>query len=764
MDNNRLLELLQWKNPDSKMPFFACCEDELGKNISLTSILSCHNRFNVVLFRIHDYYLLKELYGDELVRCLDGLIARAIGNLTFNYGNLHKDAFVLSLTSGEHLLLYNDKLSSLAIHDTAYSFRLKVLNVLRQEAITLTGRDIGLDVGYAMFEAGNGNGGFEKIFFESVVRAREMSLKRFDLENLNIAQELHQAICQENIQTLFQPIFDFSNGSIMAWEALSRGPRDSCLYSPSVLFDFAEQVGELFSLENVCREKAIQRIGSLQKGKKLFLNIHPRTLVDPKFTPGRTLDLLEKVGLRPENVVFEITERHSIKDFKLFHLTLEHYRTQGFQVAIDDAGTGYSGLSSIATLQPEYIKIDMGLVRDVHKDPVKQALLETFVAFATRIGAKVIAEGIEKKSEAMRLVELGMHYGQGFYLGKPVFPKADSPIDITRLSLVRPSTFDRLSCSIPVGLLAAPVVKVSPNMEVHEVQKMFKQDTTLTGIVVCQDQTPTGLVMDYSLDRKLAAPYGHALYSRRNIETIMDADVLIVDASSPVEDVAKRAMARGKMKAYDEIIVTQDGTLLGSVSVQKLLNTLAEVQVEMAKGSNPLSGLPGNIALEKALEERLQNGRPFSLMYADLDNFKVYNDTYGFSEGDKILLLISKILKKVLEKRGTVRDALYHVGGDDFVLISQPERVMTLAETVAKCFGRLTRSCYSKEDREHGWIIGKDRDGKTCKFPLVSVSLGILDCYDYCTMRELSEQAAAIKKYAKSIPGNSYVRDRRERK
>lgn len=762
--DKRLLELSQREHSVSTMSFFSCCEADMGKDISLTSILSSHDQFNVVLFRIHDYFLLRELYGDELVRRLDGLIAQAIGNLTFKYGDLHKDAFVLSLSAGEHLLLYNDNLASLAIHDTAYSFRLKVLNVLRQEAITLTGRDIGLDAGYAVFEAGNDNGGFEKNFFESVLRAREMSLKRFDLENLNIAQELHHVICQENVQTLYQPIFDFSNGSILAWEALSRGPKNSCLHSPSVLFDFAEQVGELFALENVCREKAIQRIGPLHKGRKLFLNIHPRTLVDPKFTPGRTLDLLEKVGLRPENVVFEITERHSIKDFKLFHLTLDHYRTQGFQIAIDDAGTGYSGLSSIATLQPEYIKIDMGLVRDVHKDPVKQALLETFVAFATRIGAKVIAEGIEKKSEAMRLVELGMHYGQGFYMGKPVFPKAESPIDIRSLSLVRPPSLDRLSCSISVGLLAAEAVTVAPGREVHEVQKMFKQDSELTGIVVCQGQEPLGLVMGYSLDRKLAAPYGHALYARRDIATLMDGDALIVDESCPVEEVAKRAMARGKMKAYDEIIVTRDGILLGSVSVQKLLNTLAEVQVEMAKGTNPLSGLPGNIALEKALEERLQNGRPFSLMYADLDNFKVYNDTYGFNEGDKILLLITKLLTKTLEKRGTGRDALYHVGGDDFVLISHPQRIMSMAQTVARCFGRLTRSCYNKEDWKKGWIMGKDRDGKKRKFPLVSVSLGILDCYDYCTMRELSEQAAAIKKYAKSIPGNSYVRDRREKK
>lgn len=753
----------QGMHPIPEMHVFSCRQQDTGKNLSLTSILGCHLRFNMVLFRIRDYFLFRELYGDELVNRIDGLLAQAIADFTQEYGELRKDAFVLSLTSGEHLLLYNHDRSDVGIHDTAYSFKLKALNILRQEAIALTGRDIGLDVGYAVFQVGDNGNGIEKCFFESVLCAREMSFKGVDLENLKTAQELRDVIRQERIQVLYQPIYDFANGSIMAWEALSRGPKESCLYAPTVLFDFAEQLGELFALESVCREKAIQCVGALGKGKKLFLNIHPRTLLDPKFTPGRTLDLLEKVGLGPENVVFEITERHSIKDFNLFHMTLDHYRSQGFQIAIDDAGTGYSGLSSIATLQPEYIKIDMSLVRNVHKDPVKQALLETFVTFSSRIGARVIAEGIEKKSEAMRLVELGMHYGQGFYLGKPAFPKPETPVEIRDISPDRPLAFDRLSCSIPVGHLFGHAVTVSPNTEVHRVQNLFKQDASLSAIVVCHDQTPVGLVMGYSMDRKLAAPYGHALYARRAISTIMDNDVLMVDECSPVEEVAKRAMARGKMKAYDEIIVTRKGQLLGTVSVQKMLNTLAEVQVEMAKGTNPLSGLPGNIALEKALEERLLNGRPFSLMYADLDNFKVYNDTYGFNEGDKILLLLSKLLKKTLHKKGTSKDALYHVGGDDFVVISHPKRVMVLAKTVARCFGRLTRSCYTREDRERGWIMGRDRDGNKRRFPLVSVSLGILDCDDYCTMRELSEQTAAIKKYAKSIPGNSYVRDRRMR-
>lgn len=758
---NNILEPVSYMSATTKVNVFSCREQDMGAQISLSSLLGRHAHLQIMLFRIHDYFLFRELYGDELGKRIDALFSQAIGNVAKAHGDFCKDAFVVSLAPGEHLLLHDQALPDSSMGDTIYSFKLKVLNVLSQEAITLTGRDIDLDVGYSVFQTEKAGEGFEKFFLQSVFKAREMADKGFDLENLKLSRKLQKTIEARDVQIVYQPIIDFSNGSILAWEALTRGPKDSCLHSPTVLFDLAEQLGELFALENVCREKAVRTIGGLGKGKKLFLNIHPRTLVDPAFSSGRTVDLLREAGLGPENVVFEITERHSIKNFNLFHLTLDHYRNQGFQIAIDDAGTGYSGLSSIATLQPEYIKIDMSLVRDVHKDPVKQALLETFVTFADKIGSKVIAEGVEKKNEAARLREMGMHYGQGYYFGRPVYPKCDTPVDVAAFSALRPTSFEHLSCSMPIGQLSEEALTVSPDTEVFKVQNMFKQNHSLAGVVVCMDQKPQGLVMGYSLDRKLAAPYGHALYSHRSVQVLMDDEVLMVDEMKPVEEVAKLAMARGKMKAYDEIIITRKGLLLGVVSVQKLLNTLAEVQVELAKGTSPLSGLPGNLALERALEDRLLNGRPFSLLYADLDNFKVYNDTYGFNEGDKILLLLSKLLSSALQKKGAGNDALYHVGGDDFVLISHPHRVMNIAECVARCFGRLSRSCYHREDRERGWILGKDRDGNKRTFPLVTISLGAIDCYDRCSLRELSEQAAAIKKYAKSLSGNSYVRDRR---
>jgi EAL domain-containing protein (putative c-di-GMP-specific phosphodiesterase class I) len=118
--------------------------------------------------------------------------------------------------------------------------------------------------------------------------------------------------------------------------------------------------------------------------QKIFVNVHPNTINDPAFTEGETVRILQDLHIKPKNVVFEITERHHIDDFTSLNRTLTHYRDQGFLVAVDDLGCGSSTLQSIAEIRPDYIKIDVSLVRGVHKDGVKKALMETFVTFAEK--------------------------------------------------------------------------------------------------------------------------------------------------------------------------------------------------------------------------------------------------------------------------------------------------------------------------------------------------------------------------------------------
>ena len=733
------------------------------KNVSLKSLLETGGGIHVLVLKIHDYALMADLYGEDLVRGMDETLSEALATVfgqIFGEASRKMSGFILD--AGEYLLIWENKgASGSPVQDQLYALKALAEKELNARFLKWTGRELQLGVGFSPFHAVD-IGQRERNFFRLLNKTRLDAGKRMGLKKLALTCEFKEILRRSLIQSVYQPIVDLKSGAVFGWEALSRGPENGQFRSPLVLFDVAEKLGELFALERVCREKAIMGFGPAGPAQKLFLNIHPRTLLDPGFTPGNTLRLLESSGTAPENVVFEITERHSVKDFPLFLKTLEHYRSQGFLVAVDDFGTGYSSLSSIAELRPDFIKMDMSLTRDVNANPVKQAIMETFVAFAAKIGTKIIAEGVETPAEAAALTEIGAHFGQGWHIGRPASPKTDTRYAPMTLPASRGTEKENISCSAPVSQITQKTRAVRDNTPVSMVRKIFKTNSPISSVVVIKDKTPSGLVMSYHLDKQLASQYGLSLYSHRPIHSIMDSTPLMVESDTPLEQAATQAMARSRLKAYDDIIVVKEEKFQGIVSVRSLMDTMARIQVEVAKGVNPLTGLPGNVSLEQEVERRISKNSPFDIVYADLDNFKVYNDVYGFKKGDEIIKLGAEILSWAVRKYGSGNSRLFHIGGDDFVLVTAPGTSERICQGTVRCFKRLVRYHYHDEDRERGWIRGKGRNGEEAQFPLVSVSLGILGVRGSCSLLDIGERAAHIKKYAKSLPGNTYVTDRRD--
>ncbi|MDN5362734.1 MAG: hypothetical protein PWP70_1781, partial [Moorella sp. (in: firmicutes)] len=244
-----------------------------------------------------------------------------------------------------------------------------------------------------------------------------------DIHALKLAREFKELLANKGLATVYQPILSLHSGAILGWEALVRGPARSYFDRPDAIFSFAEENGLLYPTEKVCRAVAIGNIGQLGRGQKLFLNVHPRTINDPAFVQGETLTLLQDYGLNPADIVFEITERHSIIDYAHLKGTLEYYRKQGYQVAIDDVGTGFAGLYSITEIRPDFIKIDMSLVRNIDNHFRRRSAVQAMVTMANKNGCQVIAEGIETRGELNTLLEIGVAYGQGYYLARPDFPK-----------------------------------------------------------------------------------------------------------------------------------------------------------------------------------------------------------------------------------------------------------------------------------------------------------------------------------------------------
>ena len=236
---------------------------------------------------------------------------------------------------------------------------------------------------------------------------------------MNESGELKMILENELITPVYQPIVALKNGEVFAYEALSRGPAGSPLHPPDALFALAEEEQCLWQLDYLCRSMAIRNVENALGDKKLFLNVDARILYDQDFHQGTTAKFLQQCGLDKGDIVFEISEKTTVNDYKSFCSVLENYQCQHYKIAIDDVGAGYSGLNLLAQIAPQFIKLDIGLIKDIDKNHVRRAIVKALVGFARSAGIKTIAEGIERKEELNVLVELGVDYGQGFLLGRP---------------------------------------------------------------------------------------------------------------------------------------------------------------------------------------------------------------------------------------------------------------------------------------------------------------------------------------------------------
>jgi CBS domain-containing protein len=275
---------------------------------------------------------------------------------------------------------------------------------------------------------------------------------------------------------------------------------------------------------------------------------------------------------------------------------------------VDDAGAGYSSLESIAEICPDFIKLDMSLIRYIDTDSIKQALLETFVQFADKVKCSIIAEGIETERELQTLIELGVEYGQGYYVGKPA--KGMTQASGAAMNVIRQLQEKRKGSSpgrhaglIQVAEMVTKSLHAEPNTKVRQIHQMFEQHRRGESVVILEDNKPVGLVMRFQLYQILGGQYGISLYYERPVAPIMNSSPLIVRSDETIDVVAKRAMAREANHLYDVVIVVDEhGDYLGVVSVQHLLDWLATHRLAQAAVATPTPGLPDELPIEREMQ------------------------------------------------------------------------------------------------------------------------------------------------------------------
>lgn len=259
----------------------------------------------------------------------------------------------------------------------------------------------------------------ESLWYEAGKLAILQGQAEGDFERTKKRKALESVLSSRTIYPVYQPIMSLDRQGVFGYEALTRLYDNSVFQGPFDLFQFAGEEGKMYSLDRIAREMSIDACETLGTNQKLFINVMAQIMEDPGFSPGRTVSLLEQHHLSPEQIVFEITERSAIEDYPAVKRALQHYRNQGYQIAIDDVGAGYSSLQSIVELRPDYLKVDRSIISNIHGDDVKKHILHTLQEVGAKLSVSLIAEGIEHQEELDALKRMGVQYAQGYLLGRP---------------------------------------------------------------------------------------------------------------------------------------------------------------------------------------------------------------------------------------------------------------------------------------------------------------------------------------------------------
>jgi EAL domain-containing protein (putative c-di-GMP-specific phosphodiesterase class I) len=433
---------------------------------------------------------------------------------------------------------------------------------------------------------------------------------------IDLGQELDKIISRGAIEALFQPIFNIQTQKVHGVEALSRGPTHSPLYSPVSLFQTAEHHGRLSELETLCRRISLCEFTQRQLPGKLFINISPKALLDPDHPKGVTLALLHKLGIPPSQVVIELSEQHPADDIDLLKSCLNHYRSQGFLTAIDDLGTGYSGLRLWSELAPDYVKIDRHFIHEIDTSPVKQEFVRSIVDLCQSLTCKVIAEGIETQGELAVLQQLGIVYCQGFLLGRP----EERPVAQLPPNMALPSQAPQTRYGESIESLSANALTAPPTASLRLLSERFISQPALQAIVIAEGEQALGLVSRSSLLELFSTPFGRARHEHQPAHSVMDTRVLRFDARAPLTLVSQRLTRNSEHTMAQHFLVTRQGRLLGIGHTKDLLQRITEHM--MARHANPLTALPGKVPIQEELKRLHPLHEPFNLACFDLCNFK----------------------------------------------------------------------------------------------------------------------------------------------
>jgi|GEM_PF-327408 len=543
-----------------------------------------------------------------------------------------------------------------------------------------------------------------------------------------------EIIVNRQLTAQFQPIVSLKDGQVFGYEALIRGPKGGVLRRPGMMFHAADKARMVAWYDIACIEQIFGQAAKMGFGKTvakrrlLFVNMDAEGLSYLELQDRTLGEVAAQFGLSPAGIVLEVTERQAVEEFPRLARYLMTLREEGFRIAIDDAGAGYSSLQAIAELRPDFVKISRELVKELDDNGARRALLSALVHYARRVGTTVLAEGAETRDELAHLIDLGIPLGQGYLMGRPADDFRGVPRETREFIQERAKLQERAQTgrSVLLGSMASRRQALPMETPLVIIAQKFARNTEWTSLVLEEDGYVRGLIMREQVAFALNAagkvePYlcpQDALASGW-----MQSRFLMLDEKMPIEDAARLVSARNDIPLSHDLVVTRDGNrCVGSVSVRNLLSAVTEMQQVRLQSTDSLTGLPGRVALEQVLRERLADKSPVTVIRADIGRFEAFNRCYGTATGDSVLLTWAERFHTISQEQGSRQDFLAHLGGDDFVLLTEGENAEKLCVALQSAFLTLRDEVHFPEHRNQG-VMEIEENGTLKQYPLLSLTL-----------------------------------------
>ncbi|MCX8026355.1 MAG: EAL and GGDEF domain-containing protein [Thermodesulfovibrionales bacterium] len=595
----------------------------------------------------------------------------------------------------------------------------------------------------------------------------------------DIKTQLLDLIDLEGLTSHFQPIYSLKHKSIYGFEALARIKEPQNF--PSIkniidLFSKARQCGILSLMDVTCCFNAIKTFSEQQTNDEdylLFINLSPETICDKAFGAEISEDIIKNTAISKENIVFEITEESMAHNLELFKHNIQRLKGFGFKIAIDDFGAGFGGLKMLSIVEPDFVKIDRHFISNLDKAIVKYNIVDSITITCNRMGIRVIAEGVERKEEFDTLSSMNIDFFQGYFICKPQPYLKDISINdaVTSRQETQLNNIQRISADAKcIGDIAQRLEGLSSDTPVKTIVNLLIDNPDIRCQPIVDEDMIKGMVFrNRFIENQIVGKYGYGLHLNyhKKIKQVMEKHFTIVEYNETLEDVSNKVQKRDHQYLYDEIAVTKNGKYYGVVSISNLLDAITQKSLVLAKSANPLTGLPGNEAIQREIEKRITQNMHFDVAYFDLNNFKPFNDYYGFAMGDYVIKSLAEILTNAVDGYETDDIFVGHIGGDDFIMVSHPSNSIKICKQVIAMFEQQQVKYHGAEDYKAGCYTTKNRKGEIETFKLLSLSIAIVstEVYKIDSYAQLASIASEVKKAAKQQSNlfgrSSLVRDRR---